>query len=54
MREAAEGGAGVVSIAIIAQQEELRRWYEALGFRFVEKKCYKHLPFEVAFMRCET
>ncbi|MFZ5868480.1 MAG: GNAT family N-acetyltransferase [Thermodesulfobacteriota bacterium] len=52
-RLAATEEATAVSIAIIAQQTELQRWYEALGFAFVEHKHFAHLPFDVAFMKCE-
>lgn len=52
-RLAATEEATAVSIAIIAQQTELQRWYEALGFVLVEHKHFAHLPFDVAFMKCE-
>lgn len=50
---AAAEEARAVSIAIIAQQTELQRWYEAFGFVFVEHKHLAHLPFDVTFMKCE-
>lgn len=40
-----------VSIGIIAEHHELRRWYEDRGFVLTETKKYDHLPFTVAFMR---
>jgi N-acetylglutamate synthase-like GNAT family acetyltransferase len=42
-----------VSLAIIAEHTELRTWYEALGFVFVDHKHFAHLPFGVAFMKYE-
>jgi N-acetylglutamate synthase-like GNAT family acetyltransferase len=49
--EVARGtGAEEVGIGIIADHKELRRWYERLGFQFVQAKRFDHLPFEVAFL----
>jgi GNAT superfamily N-acetyltransferase len=44
------GGARKVSIGIIADQTELKRWYADLGFAEVQTKTFQHLPFKVSFM----
>jgi GNAT superfamily N-acetyltransferase len=46
-------GTQAVSIAIIAEQSELKQWYEKLGFVEKETKTYPHLPFRVMFMHCD-
>lgn len=51
MAHAAQEGMTAVSIGVIAEHEELRRWYENRGFTLTETKVYDHLPFTVAFMR---
>jgi N-acetylglutamate synthase-like GNAT family acetyltransferase len=43
-------GAARVGIGIIAQQTELKRWYEKLGFIEGDTRTFAHLPFEVMFM----
>ena len=48
---AADKGVKDISIAIIAQHTDLKRWYETLGFSFVKTKHFEHLPFDVTFMR---
>ncbi len=40
-----------VGIAIIAEQNELREWYEKIGFCVTGCKWFEHLPFEVMFMK---
>ncbi len=49
---AARLGAGTLSIGIIAEQQELRQWYERLGFLEVKTAIFPHLPFQVLFMEC--
>lgn len=44
-------GAGQVEIGIIAQQHELRHWYETLGFRPERTARFDNLPFEVLYLR---
>ena len=43
-----------VEIGIIAEQDELRTWYEGLGFVVTNEKSFQHLPFRVAFMAKES
>ncbi len=43
-------GADRVSIGIIADHIELKRWYVAFGFVETETKEFPHLPFRVSFM----
>ena len=50
---AAVDGAKALNIGIIAQDPDLQKWYETFGFRLVETRSFGHLPFEVAFMKCE-
>lgn len=47
---AASKGARKVSIGIIAEQTELKEWYNAQGFVEVGLKSFPHLPFQVCFM----
>lgn len=42
-----------IEIAIIAQQTDLQRWYEARGFSVTGEKVFEHLPFKVKFMSTE-
>jgi len=42
-----------VEIAIIAEDAELKNWYEKFGFVEKETKKFDHLPFVVAFMFVE-
>jgi ribosomal protein S18 acetylase RimI-like enzyme len=51
LRLAADNGAREVTIGIIAQNTELLRWYERLGFVTVETRWFAHLPFEVMFLK---
>lgn len=48
---ARQAGAGQVEIGIIAEQLDLRAWYESLGFRAVGTARFEHLPFEVLYLR---
>jgi len=43
-------GAESVSIGIIADQTDLKEWYEKIGFRSGETRDFSHLPFRVLFM----
>jgi N-acetylglutamate synthase-like GNAT family acetyltransferase len=43
-------GVRYVKIGIIAEQTELKNWYEKIGFVEEESKKFKHLPFRVTFM----
>ena len=45
-----EMGIGIISIGIIARQEELKTWYLGLGFLEGETKSFDHLPFQVTFL----
>lgn len=45
--------AKTVSIGIIAKQENLKIWYETLGFVYVATKKFDHLPFQVGFMKID-
>ena len=51
--KAAENGSQRVEIGIIAQDTELRSWYEKFGFALKSTKTFDHLPFVVAFMAAE-
>lgn len=51
--EAARQGISRVEIGIIAEQNDLREWYERLGFVGTGEKTFAHLPFRVAFMAKE-
>jgi N-acetylglutamate synthase-like GNAT family acetyltransferase len=46
-------GAKRVEIGIIAENVELRRWYEKFEFRLKNTAEFDHLPFTVAFMSKE-
>ncbi|WP_075354185.1 GNAT family N-acetyltransferase [Desulfovibrio sp. DV] len=48
---AQRAGAMRVEIGIIARQQELRAWYESLGFRAVRNAQFEQLPFEVLFLQ---
>jgi hypothetical protein len=50
LAEAKRSGARHVSIGIIAQQTELKNWYQKIGFVEAETKEFAHLPFRVTFM----
>jgi GNAT superfamily N-acetyltransferase len=44
------GGARVVSIGLIAEQADLKAWYQRQGFSETGNKVFAHLPFAVTFM----
>jgi N-acetylglutamate synthase-like GNAT family acetyltransferase len=44
-------GAMQVSIGIIADHTELKKWYANIGFVEVGRKKFEHLPFEVVFLK---
>jgi len=46
-------GAHRVGIAIIAEQTELKNWYQRIGFVEGDTRQYSHLPFLVTFMSCK-
>lgn len=48
--EAKQLGIKHVEIGTIAENVELSRWYEKLGFRLKNTAQFDHLPFTVAFM----
>jgi N-acetylglutamate synthase-like GNAT family acetyltransferase len=43
-------GANRVGIGIIADQTELKQWYQKIGFVEGETKAFDHLPFGVTFL----
>lgn len=43
-------GLARVELAMIAEHDELRRWYERKGFLAMEMRRFEHLPFMVLFM----
>lgn len=47
---AKQSGAERVSIGIISEQTELKKWYEKIGFVETHTKKFDHLPFVVSFM----
>ena len=49
-KRAREKGCARIEIGIIAEQKDLQRWYEKLGFIFDRQIQFKHLPFFVTFM----
>jgi N-acetylglutamate synthase-like GNAT family acetyltransferase len=52
LAEAKHSGARRVSIGIIAEQTELKSWYQKIGFIEAKTKEFAHLPFRVTFMSC--
>ncbi|MEN6360348.1 MAG: GNAT family N-acetyltransferase [Smithella sp.] len=50
LSEAGLLGAGYVNIGIIAEQTELKSWYQGIGFTEGESREFPHLPFRVTFM----
>ncbi len=46
-------GAQLISIGIIADDTDLKRWYKKLGFVELETQAFEHLPFLVTFMSYE-
>jgi N-acetylglutamate synthase-like GNAT family acetyltransferase len=51
--EAKKRGLRRVEIGIIAEQDDLRTWYEELRFVVTGEREFEHLPFKVAFMARE-
>ncbi len=43
-----------VEIALIAEQTDLRRWYERRGFSASTTRNISHLPFQVLFMHADV
>ncbi len=43
-------GLKTIGIGIIANQTELKEWYEKIGFKRTDQTSFDHLPFEVVFM----
>ena len=50
LSEAKNLGAKRVNIGIIAEQNELKKWYKEIGFVEQESKEFPRLPFNVTFM----
>ena len=50
LKQAAAQGFRTVGIGIIAEQRDLKSWYQEQGFVETGKKSFAHLPFDVAFM----
>ncbi|THB73897.1 MAG: N-acetyltransferase [Desulfobulbaceae bacterium] len=50
IQKASEIGVSTIGIGIISKQDNLKRWYEKLGFIKTGEKTFDHLPFDVAFM----
>jgi len=50
MAEAKDLSVRRVQIGIIAEHQELHRWYEKLGFEDVESRAFPQLVFRVTFM----
>ncbi len=53
LNQAQQAGARRIEIGIMAEHEELKSWYQRLGFNLTGTKNFAHLPFEVAFMAKE-
>ena len=50
LHKARELGSKSISIGIIAEQTELKQWYQKMGFIEGPTKVFSHLPFRVTFM----
>jgi len=50
LTEAKVCGANRVGVGIIAEQTELKQWYQKIGFVEGETKAFAHLPFRVTFL----
>jgi diamine N-acetyltransferase len=48
--EAGRDGAERISIGVVDEQPDLRRWYRDAGFVEVDRKRFQHLPFTVCYM----
>lgn len=53
INKACDIGASTIGIGIISKQEDLKLWYQKLGFVETGHKTFAHLPFDVAFMEYE-
>jgi len=53
VQSAKKHGARRISIGIIAENEQLKRWYENHGFTVTAVREYSHLPFTVCEMERE-
>lgn len=51
---AQSSGIETISIGIIAENEELKRWYIKLGFIEGETRTFPHLPFTVGYLHYEV
>ena len=51
--KARELGSKRISIGIIAEQAELKQWYQKMGFIEGATKAFSHLPFRVTYMSYE-
>jgi N-acetylglutamate synthase-like GNAT family acetyltransferase len=54
LAEAKRSGTRHVSIGIIAEQTELKNWYQKIGFVEAETNEFAHLTFRVTFMSYEA
>ena len=50
LTKAASEGVSKVGVGIIAEQKDLKTWYDKIGFTEGETKKFEHLPFHVTFM----
>jgi len=50
IKKAGDIGASTIGIGIISKQEDLKVWYQKIGFVETGHKAFTHLPFDVAFM----
>ena len=53
LKYAASEDANKISIGIIAEQTELKEWYEQFGFIEKKTKSFPHLPFNVCLMEVD-
>jgi ribosomal protein S18 acetylase RimI-like enzyme len=51
--QAKASGVKEISIGIIAEDIELKQWYQKIGFIKRDTKGFSHLPFMVTFMICK-
>jgi N-acetylglutamate synthase-like GNAT family acetyltransferase len=42
-----------VVLGMVYKCVRLRKWYESFGFTTTHKKQFDHIPFDVAYMKCE-
>jgi N-acetylglutamate synthase-like GNAT family acetyltransferase len=50
IKKAHDIGANTIGIGIISKQEDLKKWYQKIGFVQTGHKTFPHLPFDVTFM----